>query len=120
MRATLVLYESGPRLAAMLTALAQGLGDRDAAVARELTKAYEECIAAPLPVLAARYADAPPKGEIVVVVAPPSGARIAIDADAALAEALSRLSVGQAASEVADLTGIDRRTLYARALDLRR
>ena len=118
-RATLVFYESGPRLAAMLAALRDGLGDRDAAVARELTKAYEECVDAPLSVLAARYADAPPKGEIVVVVAPPGPETVAIDADAALVDALSRMSVGQAASEVAELTGIDRRTLYARALALR-
>ncbi len=119
-RATLVFYESGPRLAAMLAALAATLGDRDAAVARELTKAYEECVTAPLLTLAARYANATPKGEIVVVVAPFSHQRVAIDSDAALVEALARLSVGQAASEVADLTGIDRRTLYARALELKR
>ena len=120
LRATLVFYESGPRLGAALAALAESLGDREAAVARELTKAYEECVTAPLSVLAARYADAPPKGEIVIVVAPPSGDSAVIDSDAALVEALGRLSVGQAASEVADLTGVDRRTLYARALELKR
>jgi len=118
--ATLVFYESGPRLGATLAALAQILGPRDATVARELTKAYEECVTAPLPQLADRYADAPPKGEIVVLVAPPPQREVAIDADAALAEALTRLPVGQAASEVATATGLDRRTLYARALELRR
>lgn len=118
-RATLVFYESGPRLGATLTALAKGLGDREAAVARELTKAYEECVAAPLSVLATRYADAPPKGEIVIVVAAPGEAVFAIDSDAALIDALTTLSVGQAASEVAKLTGIDRRTLYSRALELK-
>jgi 16S rRNA (cytidine1402-2'-O)-methyltransferase len=71
--------------------------------------------------LAARYADAPPKGEIVVVVAPPGApeAASAEDADTALTEALTRLSTGQAASEVAKKLGLDRKTLYARALELK-
>lgn len=120
-RATLVLYESGPRLGATLSALAAGLGDREAAVTREITKHFEEAVTGTLAQLAARYAEAPPKGEIVVVVAPPGDAPAASDADAdtALAEALSRLPVGQAASEVARTLGLDRRTLYARALALK-
>ena len=120
-RATLVLYESGPRLAACLAALAAGLGDRDAAVTREITKRYEEAVTGSLSILAARYADAPPKGEIVVVVAPPGDPEPATeaDADAALAEALTRLPAGRAASEVAKALGLDRRTLYARALELK-
>ena len=76
-RATLILYESGPRLAATLATLADGLGDREAAVAREISKAYEECVTAPLSALAARYAEAPPRGEIVVIVAPPGEAAAA-------------------------------------------
>ena len=121
-RATLVLYESGPRLSACLAALTDGLGDRDAAVCRELTKRFEEAVTGTLSTLAARYADAPPKGEIVVVVAPPGDAppATAEDAEAALAEALTRLSVAQAASEVAKRLGVDRKALYARALQLRR
>src|SRR3954454_12073955 len=67
-RATLVLYEGGPRLGETLLALAAGLGARDAAVARELTKMHEEYVTGTLPELAARYADAIPKGEIVIVV----------------------------------------------------
>jgi 16S rRNA (cytidine1402-2'-O)-methyltransferase len=120
-RATLVLYESGPRLAACLAALAAGLGDRDAAVTREITKRYEEAVTGSLSILAARYADAPPKGEIVVVVAPPGDPEPATeaDADAALADALTRLPAGRAASEVAKALGLDRRTLYARALELK-
>jgi len=120
-RATLVLYESGPRLAACLAALAAGLGDRDAAVTREITKRYEEAVTGSLSILAARYADAPPKGEIVVVVAPPGDPEPATEADAdtALAEALTRLPAGRAASEVAKALGLDRRTLYARALELK-
>lgn len=61
LRATLVFYESGPRLSASLAALADGLGDRDAAVAREITKIYEQCVTGTLSELAARYADAPPR-----------------------------------------------------------
>lgn len=120
-RATLVLYESGPRLGATLAALAEGLGDREAAVTREITKHFEEAVTGTLSMLAARYADAPPKGEIVVVVAPPGApeAASAEDVDSALVEALTRLSTGQAASEVAKKLGLDRKTLYARALELK-
>lgn len=120
-RATLVFYESGPRLSAALTALAEGLGDRDAAVAREITKKFEECVTGSLTELATRYADAPPKGEIVIVVAPPGEAppASAEDADAALAEALTRLPVSKAAGEVAKRFGLDRKALYARAMELK-
>ena len=117
-RATLVFYESGPRLSASLTTLAEGLGNRDAAVARELSKMYEECVTGTLTDLAARYAEAPPKGEIVIVVAPPGAPEAASqdDTDAALAEALTRLSPGRAASEVALKLNLNRRDLYTRAL----
>lgn len=120
-RATLVFYESGPRLSAALAALAEGLGDREAAVAREITKKFEECVTGSLTELAARYADAPPKGEIVIVVAPPGEAppASAEDADAALAEALTRLPVSKAAGEVAKRFGLDRKALYARAMELK-
>ena len=120
-RATLVFYENGSRLSATLAALAEGLGDREAAVAREITKRFEECVTAPLSVLASRYADAPPKGEIVVVVAPPDEPAPASeeDADAALAAALTRLSPAKAASEVAKRLGVDRKALYARALEMK-
>ncbi|HEX8388678.1 MAG TPA: 16S rRNA (cytidine(1402)-2'-O)-methyltransferase [Sphingomonas sp.] len=120
-RATLVLYESGPRLAACLAALAAGLGDRDAAVCRELTKRFEEAVTGTLATLAARYADAPPRGEIVIVVAPPGEAppASADDTDAALAEALTRLPAAKAASEVAKRLGVDRKALYARALAMK-
>lgn len=120
-RATLVLYESGPRLAACLSALAEGLGDREAAVAREISKRFEETVTGTLSQLAARYAEAPPKGEIVIIVAPPGAPppASADDADAALAEALTRLPAAKAAGEVAKRLGLDRRTLYARALELK-
>jgi 16S rRNA (cytidine1402-2'-O)-methyltransferase len=120
-RATLVLYESGPRLAACLAALAAGLGDRDAVVARELTKRFEESVAGPLSALAARYDKAPPKGEIVIVVAPPGEPQAADAAslDAALIAALARGSVKTAVAEVAATLGLPRQQVYARALELK-
>lgn len=120
-RATLVFYESGPRLSAALAALAEGLGDREAAVARELTKKFEECVTGTLSALSARYAEAPPKGEIVIVVAPPGDAPPPSeeDADAALQEALKRLPVSKAAGEVAKKFGLDRKALYARAMAMK-
>ncbi len=120
-RATLVMYESGPRLGACLAALLEGLGDREAAVTREISKKFEEAVTGTLSTLVDRYADAPPRGEIVIVVAPPGEAppASAEDGDAALVEALTRLSTGQAASEVAKKLGLDRKALYARALELK-
>ena len=120
-RGSLILYESGPRLATTLGALHQGLGDRPAAVVREITKRFEETVAGSLSELAARYADAPPKGEIVIVVGPP-GAPEAADAaevDEALREAMSRLSPSRAAAEVADRLGLRRRDAYERAQRLK-
>ena len=118
-RATLVLYESGPRLADTLAALEEGLGPREAAVAREISKLHEECVTGMLRQLAERYADAPPKGEIVIVVAPPGEAATASDddLDTALDEALTRLSPSRAAAEVAEQLSIPRKRAYARALE---
>ena len=118
-RATLVLYESGPRLGDCLPALAVQLGDREAAIAREVTKLHEECVTASLTQLAARYANAQPKGEIVIVVGPPLEAPAASDdeLDAALDEALARLSPSRAAAEVAEQLSIPRKRAYARALE---
>lgn len=120
-RATLVLYESGPRLAACLEALAAGLGDRQAAVAREISKRFEETVTGTLAELAARYGGAPPKGEIVIVVAPPGEAAAAGEAevDAALREAMTRLSPSRAAAEVAEKLGVRKRDVYERAQRLK-
>lgn len=120
-RATLVLYESGPRLAACLTALEKGLGDREAAVARELTKLHEECVTGTLTTLATHYATAP-RGEIVIVIAPPGevvlGAPSEATLDAALTAALVDKPAAQAAKAVAKALGIAREDAYARALKL--
>ena len=118
-RATLVLYESAPRLGDTLAALSGGLGQRDGAVAREISKLHEECVIGCLEELAERYADAPPKGEIVIVVGPPGEAAEATDEqlDAALAEALAHMSPSRAAAQVSHSLGVPRKRAYARALE---
>ena len=118
-RASLVLYESGPRLGDSLAALAEGLGARDAAVVREISKLFEECVTGTLPELAARYAAVAPRGEIVIVVGPPGERDAASDdeVDTAIDEALTRLSPSRAAAEVAARLGLPRKRVYARALE---
>ncbi len=118
--ATLVLFETGPRLAAALADLAAGLGAREAAVCRELTKLYEEVRRGDLATLADDYAAASePRGEIVVVIAPPPAATTDPgDLDALLRRALERLSVKEAVAEIAAVTGLPRREVYQRALAL--
>lgn len=118
-RQTLVFFESGPRLSASLTDMAEVLGDRPAAVARELTKLHEDCIRGSLADLAVDPRNDAPKGEIVVVVGPGQAEVVsASDADAALIEALSRLSPGEAASEVSKALDLPRKALYRRALEM--
>jgi 16S rRNA (cytidine1402-2'-O)-methyltransferase len=90
-------------------------------VAREISKTFEETVTGTLEELAGRYAEAPPKGEIVIIVAPPGepGAAAEGDVDAALLEALTRLPPAKAAGEVAKAFGVDRRDLYARAMAIK-
>ncbi len=120
-KASLIFYESGPRLGAALAALRDGLGGREAAVVREISKRFEETVTGSLAELAERYAETAPKGEIVVVVGPPGEAEPAAqaDVDEALAEAMARLSVSRAAAEVAARLGLPRREVYERALALK-
>jgi 16S rRNA (cytidine1402-2'-O)-methyltransferase len=119
--ATLIFYESGPRLAESLADIADVLGERPAAVARELTKMFEETRRGSVSELAAHYAGAGgPKGEIVVIVGPPLARGEVSDdeLDAFLADALSR-GVKEAASEAARELGVPRKRAYARALELK-
>lgn len=120
-RATLAFYESGPRLGAALAALRDGLGNRDAAVTREISKKFEEAVTGTLDELAGRYAEVAPKGEIVIVVGPPGAAEAASenDVETALREALTRLPPARAAGEVAKTMGVDRRELYAQAMTIK-
>jgi 16S rRNA (cytidine1402-2'-O)-methyltransferase len=118
--ATLLLFETGPRLAASLADLAEGLGAREAAVCRELTKLHEEVRRGDLATLAAHYESAgEPRGEIVLVIAPPAApSEDAADLDTLLRNALTRVSVKEAVAEVAAVTGHPRRDVYQRALKL--
>jgi 16S rRNA (cytidine1402-2'-O)-methyltransferase len=121
LRASLVFYESGPRCAASLADMAAVLGDRPAALCREISKAYEQTLTGTLTDLSAACTVKEPRGEIVIVVSPP-GERAAPEADeidAALRDALARLPVSQAAGEVARALGLDRKALYARAMELK-
>lgn len=121
--ATLIFYESAQRLAEMLADVAASLGNREVAVARELTKLFEEVRRGPAADLSAHYADkGPPKGEVVVVVGPPAegaAANDAADMDSLLKQALSGgMSVRDAAAHVATITGQPKKQVYARALQL--
>lgn len=118
--ATLVFYETGPRLGDSLTAIATVLPGREVAVARELTKLFEECRSGSADELAMHYAAHPPKGEIVLLIGPPVAQETnSEDADAMLLAELAHAKPSQAAASVAKRTGIDRKELYARALALR-
>jgi 16S rRNA (cytidine1402-2'-O)-methyltransferase len=118
---SLVFYESGPRLAESLADMAKGLGDRPAAVARELTKLFEETRRDTLTALAAHYAKAgAPKGEIVVIVGPPLAVEVSDEAlDAMLRDELERGGVKEAAAAAARAFGVSRKRAYARALELK-
>jgi 16S rRNA (cytidine1402-2'-O)-methyltransferase len=119
-RATLIFYEGASRLGVSLADMAAVLGERPAAVARELTKLHETVVRGSLAALAADPALAAPKGEIVIVVGgAPDAAPDAEGAEAALTEALARLSPADAAREVAAATGLPRRDLYRQALALK-
>ena len=120
MPATLVLFESGPRIAAALADLAAAFGGRAAAIGRELTKLHEEVRRGTLDTLARDYAaGAETRGEFVIVIAPPAAeAPSAAEVDALLRAALARISLKDAVAEVAAATGEPRRAVYSRALEL--
>ncbi|MCY1671595.1 16S rRNA (cytidine(1402)-2'-O)-methyltransferase [Novosphingobium sp. SL115] len=118
--ATLVFYDTGPRLVASLDAIARCLPGREVAVARELTKLHEECRSGTAQDLAEHYTAHPPRGEIVLLIGPP-GPPVAPEDDVIEAElraALAEMSTSQAAGKVAKAHGLDRKTLYARALEI--
>jgi len=120
LNATLLWYEAPHRLADMLADLARIFGPRPAAVARELTKKFEEVRRASLPDLTAHYAATEARGEITVVVGPaPEEVADAADLDALLTASLRTLSLREAAAAVAETTGLPRRKVYARALALK-
>ena len=119
--ATIVFYETAPRLIKSLTAIGEVLPEREIAVARELTKLHEELRRGLAPGLIAWFEKHPPKGEIVLLIGPPVETHSSdADIEALLWEALDTLKPSQAAAQVAKATGEDRKALYARALEMRR
>lgn len=118
--ATLVFYESAQRLLDTLASVGEALPGREVSVARELTKKFEECRTGSAQELANHYAANPPRGEIVLLVGPPieTGAQD-FDVDALLKAELATAKTSQAAAKVAKATGLDRKTLYARAMELK-
>ena len=119
---SLVFFESPHRVADTLTDMNKVFGDRPAVVAREITKLHEEFRRGTLSELSAHYAERETKGEIVIVLAGAQEPRPGeeIDLDQALQDALTTMSVRDSADEVAKLTGLPRRDVYARALALTR
>ncbi|MDE1917587.1 MAG: 16S rRNA (cytidine(1402)-2'-O)-methyltransferase [Sphingomonadales bacterium] len=118
--ATLVFYETAPRLLDSLGAIAQHLPGREVAVARELTKMFEECRPGTPQDLIAHYTAHPPRGEIVLMIGPPQAQTFTMgDAEAMLREELVHAKASQAAASVAKRTGLDRKELYALAMRLK-
>lgn len=119
-RATLIFYESPKRLKDSLKDIFEVLGDRDAAICRELTKLYEEVRSGSLSEMAAYFEEAQrPKGEIVIIVGPPLETEVSEDQlDQALISALENLSVKEAVASVTYTTGLKRKQVYTRALEI--
>jgi len=120
LRATLIFFESAQRLGASLKDMAEILGNRPAAVARELTKLHEEIRRGDLAALAASYETETPKGEVTLLVGPPRD--VAPDyrhAEKLLKNALAFMPVRAAADLIAEALDLPRRETYARALALK-
>lgn len=117
--ATLVFYESGPRLVKTLETMAELWPGREASVARELTKLHEECRSGSAQELAQHYREHPPRGEIVLLAGPPAKDEEYADPDPLLRAALVNHKPSQAAAQVAKATGLDRKQLYARAMEIK-
>jgi len=123
LRATLIVFDTAPRLAASLADVAAVLGDRPLAVARELTKLHEEVLRGTTAEVAAMIAGRERlKGEICLLIGPPGESpQAGADAiDAALVEAMADASLNEAAALVAKRFGLRKRDVYARGLALKR
>jgi 16S rRNA (cytidine1402-2'-O)-methyltransferase len=117
--ATLIFYEAPHRLADFLAHAAAAFGPRPAAICRELSKHYEEIRRAPLPDLAAYYAQNPARGEITLVIGPaPDEPATEATLDAALTAALAQMSLKDAVTAVAAATGLAKKQIYTRALEI--
>ena len=119
--ATLVLFESGNRVRDTLADLAGIMGEREAAVCRELTKLHEEVRRAPLATLAQEAENLETRGEFVLVIGPPAAGALSMTEEALdelLRGQLARVSVKDAVAHAVEASGRPRREIYARALEL--
>ena len=118
--ATLVMFESGNRVQDTLADLAGIMGDRDAAICREMTKLHEDIKRGPVSQLALSADTLETRGEFVLVIGPPAGAAMmaADELDELLLNSLKRDSVKDAVAHAVELSGRPRREIYARALEL--
>lgn len=120
LRSTLIFFETAPRLTKSLAAIAEVLPGREVAVAREITKIYEECRSGTAEEVLAHYETHPPRGEIVLLVGPPPEEEASeAEAEAMLVELLKTEKASKAVAQVAKATGMDRKVLYARAMELK-
>ncbi|QZH76749.1 MAG: 16S rRNA (cytidine(1402)-2'-O)-methyltransferase [Erythrobacter sp.] len=119
-RSTLIFFETAPRLTKSLAAIDEVLPGREVAVARELTKIYEECRTGSPVEITAHYTAHPPRGEIVLLVGPPPEEQASdADAEAMLRELLVTEKASKAVAQVAKVTGLDRKALYALAMEIK-
>lgn len=116
---TLIFYESAPRLVKTLNIIANIWPDRQVAVARELTKLYENCVSGTASNILEFYTQTDPRGEIVVILEPCREMKEEVDLDLLLRNALRIMKPSNAAAEVSKMTKVDRKTLYTRALELK-
>ena len=121
-RATVVLFEAARRLGPLMSEIAATTPDRGVVVTRELTKKFEEVTSLTAAEAAARYAGEAPKGEVTIVLAPPSAEETELDdsaVDRELGAAMAQMSLRDAANHVATLSGRPRREIYQRGLAMR-
>lgn len=116
---TLVFYETAARLVETLKVMEEVFGTREIAVAREITKIYEECVCGTASELLAHFQEKTPKGEIVITVAPPAKGEVRVDVEKELKERLKTMSLKSAVAEVAALSGQKKNEVYALGLKLK-
>ena len=117
---TLVFYETAPRLQKTLTAAAENFGNREMAVAREITKMYEECVNGTASELADHFEQNPPKGEIVLMVAPPEeNENNQVDLEELLREKLRLMPLKTAVKEIVSAYGLNKNEVYRQAVEIK-
>ncbi|MBO7097785.1 MAG: rRNA (cytidine-2'-O-)-methyltransferase, partial [Alphaproteobacteria bacterium] len=116
---TLIFYETAPRLVTTLSTMKDFFAGREIAVAREITKVYEECVNGTAEELIAHFEHCPPKGEIVLLVAPPQQTKANIDIKTELKNKLKQMPFKQAVAEVALLSGAKKSDVYALGLKIK-